>query len=99
MFSVQRLAAAAAALAEDIPLPQIKQKSEKIPGVEGRFEAVDAGQDFLVLVDYAQRRQESPGDAVRRWGLRGGEDHHRVRLRRLLLQQTAADGVDRRKRQ
>ncbi|GFR37466.1 UDP-N-acetylmuramoyl-L-alanyl-D-glutamate--2,6-diaminopimelate ligase [Insulibacter thermoxylanivorax] len=54
MFSVYNaLAAAAAALAEDIPLPQIKQSLEKIPGVEGRFEAVDAGQDYLVLVDYA----------------------------------------------
>jgi UDP-N-acetylmuramoyl-L-alanyl-D-glutamate--2,6-diaminopimelate ligase len=54
MFSVYNaLAAAAAALAEGIPLERIGRSLESVPGVEGRFEPVYAGQDFLVLVDYA----------------------------------------------
>jgi UDP-N-acetylmuramoyl-L-alanyl-D-glutamate--2,6-diaminopimelate ligase len=40
-------------LAEGIPLERIGRSLESVPGVEGRFEPVYAGQDFLVLVDYA----------------------------------------------
>ncbi|WCK53088.1 UDP-N-acetylmuramoyl-L-alanyl-D-glutamate--2,6-diaminopimelate ligase [Aneurinibacillus sp. Ricciae_BoGa-3] len=47
------LAATAACLAEGIPLKQIKQSLEAVEGVRGRFERVDAGQDFTVIVDYA----------------------------------------------
>ncbi|WP_166243824.1 UDP-N-acetylmuramoyl-L-alanyl-D-glutamate--2,6-diaminopimelate ligase [Paenibacillus turpanensis] len=47
------LAAAAAALAEGVPLEHIKASLESIPGVEGRVEAVNEGQSFAVLVDYA----------------------------------------------
>ncbi|WP_150266275.1 UDP-N-acetylmuramoyl-L-alanyl-D-glutamate--2,6-diaminopimelate ligase [Paenibacillus tepidiphilus] len=47
------LAAITAALLEDVPLAEIKASLESVPGVAGRVEAVDAGQDFAVIVDYA----------------------------------------------
>lgn len=47
------LAATAVALAEGIPLAEIKRSLEAIQGVNGRFEPVVAGQDFTVLVDYS----------------------------------------------
>jgi UDP-N-acetylmuramoyl-L-alanyl-D-glutamate--2,6-diaminopimelate ligase len=54
MFSVYNaLAATAAAFVSDISLPVIKKSLEQIQGVAGRFETVDAGQDFTVIVDYA----------------------------------------------
>lgn len=53
-FSVYNaLAATAVALMEGIPLTEIKRALEKVEGVPGRFERVDLGQDFLVIVDYA----------------------------------------------
>jgi len=36
-----------------LPLEQIKHGLEALPSVPGRFEPVDAGQDFIVVVDYA----------------------------------------------
>ncbi|ADC48209.1 UDP-N-acetylmuramoylalanyl-D-glutamate--2,6-diaminopimelate ligase [Alkalihalophilus pseudofirmus OF4] len=54
MFSVYNaLAAASAAIASGIPLEQIKKSLEAVHGVAGRFEPVDAGQDYTVIVDYA----------------------------------------------
>jgi UDP-N-acetylmuramoyl-L-alanyl-D-glutamate--2,6-diaminopimelate ligase len=47
------LAAIAAALLEDIPLEVVKAGLERVAGVPGRVEAVDAGQPFAVIVDYA----------------------------------------------
>jgi len=47
------LAALAAGLACDIPLRTIKRALEEAPCVPGRFELVDRGQDFAVVVDYA----------------------------------------------
>lgn len=47
------LAAITAALLEDIPLEMIKSSLESLQGVEGRVEAVDEGQEFAVIVDYA----------------------------------------------
>lgn len=47
------LGAAAATLAEGIPLATVRAALERIPGVEGRVERVEAGQPFAVLVDYA----------------------------------------------
>jgi UDP-N-acetylmuramoyl-L-alanyl-D-glutamate--2,6-diaminopimelate ligase len=47
------LSAIATALIEGIPLTAIKESLELMPGVSGRFEPVDAGQDFTVVVDYA----------------------------------------------
>lgn len=47
------LAAVAAGLAGGIPTPTIKEALEGVSGVPGRFELVDRGQDFAVVVDYA----------------------------------------------
>jgi len=47
------LAAAAAALPEGIGLASVIRSLEAAEPVAGRMETVDAGQDFLVLVDYA----------------------------------------------
>ncbi|MBM7565703.1 UDP-N-acetylmuramoyl-L-alanyl-D-glutamate--2,6-diaminopimelate ligase [Paenibacillus sacheonensis] len=47
------LGAACAALIEGIPLRQVKASLEALPGVPGRVEAVNAGQPFAVIVDYA----------------------------------------------
>lgn len=47
------LAAMAVTLAEEVPLAEIKASLEAVAGVNGRFEAVVAGQPFAVLVDYS----------------------------------------------
>ncbi|WP_310550250.1 UDP-N-acetylmuramoyl-L-alanyl-D-glutamate--2,6-diaminopimelate ligase [Paenibacillus glufosinatiresistens] len=47
------LAAITAALLEEIPLEAIKASIEAVPGVDGRVEAVNEGQDYAVIVDYA----------------------------------------------
>ncbi len=47
------LAAVAVALTEGLPLQQITADLAKVPQVAGRFELVDEGQDFKVVVDYA----------------------------------------------
>lgn len=47
------LAAAAAGLAEGLSLDAIRRGLESVPGVPGRFEVVDAGQPFMVVVDFA----------------------------------------------
>ena len=54
MFNVYNsLAAAAAALALNLDLDAIVAGLEGVSGVDGRFEVVDLGQDFVVVVDYA----------------------------------------------
>ncbi|MBA4537614.1 UDP-N-acetylmuramoyl-L-alanyl-D-glutamate--2,6-diaminopimelate ligase [Bacillus aquiflavi] len=53
-FSVYNvLAAISAALVSGIPLKSIISTIESVKGVSGRFELVDANQDFTVIVDYA----------------------------------------------
>jgi UDP-N-acetylmuramoyl-L-alanyl-D-glutamate--2,6-diaminopimelate ligase len=53
-FSVYNaLAALSACLIEEIPLQQIVHSLESVPNVSGRFEKVDEGQDFTVIVDYS----------------------------------------------
>lgn len=47
------MAASAAALAEGIKLSSIKAGLEQIGGVSGRFELIDQGQDFALIIDYA----------------------------------------------
>ncbi|QHW30381.1 UDP-N-acetylmuramoyl-L-alanyl-D-glutamate--2,6-diaminopimelate ligase [Paenibacillus rhizovicinus] len=47
------LGAISAALIEGIAIQQIKGSLEALPGVPGRVEAVNAGQPFAVIVDYA----------------------------------------------
>lgn len=54
VFSVYNaLAATSVALLEGVSLPMIKEVLEKTNGVPGRFERIDLGQDYLVIVDYA----------------------------------------------
>lgn len=53
-FSVYNaLAAITVAIIEGISLENIKKSIESLSGVDGRFELIDLGQDFTVLVDYA----------------------------------------------
>jgi UDP-N-acetylmuramoyl-L-alanyl-D-glutamate--2,6-diaminopimelate ligase len=53
-FSVYNvLASFTAALVSGIPIRQIIHSLESLKGVAGRFELVQAGQDFTVIVDYA----------------------------------------------
>src|SRR5699024_12031116 len=47
------LAAAATAILKGVPVSIIKTAFEAINGVAGRFEQVNAGQNFAVVVDYA----------------------------------------------
>ncbi|MBB5323781.1 UDP-N-acetylmuramoyl-L-alanyl-D-glutamate--2,6-diaminopimelate ligase [Anoxybacillus tepidamans] len=47
------LAATAACLVSGVALSTIVKAVEEISGVSGRFETVDEGQDFTVIVDYA----------------------------------------------
>ena len=54
LFNVYNaLAAIAFALREGIPVDIIQSALAKITGVAGRFEQVDCGQNFTVVVDYA----------------------------------------------
>ncbi|NLB89531.1 MAG: UDP-N-acetylmuramoyl-L-alanyl-D-glutamate--2,6-diaminopimelate ligase, partial [Syntrophomonadaceae bacterium] len=54
MFSVYNaLAAIAFALKENVDPKIIKKALEKVSGVPGRFEQIDCGQEFSVIVDYA----------------------------------------------
>jgi UDP-N-acetylmuramoyl-L-alanyl-D-glutamate--2,6-diaminopimelate ligase len=53
-FSIYNiLAATAACLVSNVPLATIVEAIEEMKGVPGRFEVVDGGQDFTVIVDYA----------------------------------------------
>jgi UDP-N-acetylmuramoyl-L-alanyl-D-glutamate--2,6-diaminopimelate ligase len=47
------LAATAASIAYGIPLEKIEEGLKDLKAVPGRFERIDAGQPFLVVVDYA----------------------------------------------
>lgn len=53
-FSIYNvLASIGAALVSGLPLENIISSVESVKGVSGRFEVVDAGQDYSVIVDYA----------------------------------------------
>jgi len=54
LFNVYNaLAAATLGLVRGIPADAVRAGLEAVPGVPGRFERVDGGQDFTVIVDYA----------------------------------------------
>lgn len=54
LFSVYNaLAAAAATLSQGYSLESVRKGLESLRSVPGRFELVDAGQDYTVIVDYA----------------------------------------------
>ena len=53
-FSVYNVfASIAASVVAGVPLNHIISSLEEVKGVSGRFEAVNAGQDFSVIVDYS----------------------------------------------
>ncbi len=55
-FNVRNALAAAVALVEaGLPLPAIAEGLGATPGVPGRMETVDEGQDFVAIVDYAHK--------------------------------------------
>lgn len=54
MFNVYNaLGAVAVGLVEGMDPGEIKEALEKVTGIPGRFEQVEAGQDYMVIVDYA----------------------------------------------
>jgi len=54
LFNVYNaLAAICVGLTQGVNLALIKEALESVPGVPGRFELIDCGQDFTVIVDYA----------------------------------------------
>ena len=53
-FSIYNaLAAMAVALTEGVPIEIIASALKRLPGVPGRFESIEEGQNFTVIVDYA----------------------------------------------
>jgi UDP-N-acetylmuramoyl-L-alanyl-D-glutamate--2,6-diaminopimelate ligase len=95
-------AAFGAALALRTPIDAIVNGLESMPAVPGRLERVDAGQSFLVVVDYAhtpealQRalaacREHGRGRVLLVFGCGGDRD----RAKRPLMGQAAATGSDR----
>jgi UDP-N-acetylmuramoyl-L-alanyl-D-glutamate--2,6-diaminopimelate ligase len=84
------LAAVAAGLAAEIDLQVIRAGIQRCPAVPGRFEPVQEGQDFLVIVDYAHTddalknliesarglltRQEKRGRVITVFGCGGDRD-------------------------
>lgn len=55
------LAGIGSAISIDIPLEHIKEAVKGIKGVKGRFERVEAGQNFLAIVDYAHTEDALTG--------------------------------------
>lgn len=95
------LAAVTAALAEGIELARIAESLGQVTSVEGRMEIVEAGQDFLVLVDYAHTpdglenalstiRQFAEGKVICVFGCGGDRD----RAKRPLMGGVAAKYAD-----
>ena len=82
-FNVANALGAIVALVEaGIPLQTAVEGIADLPGVPGRLERVDEGQDFAVLVDYAHK----PGAVEAVLGtlrpLTDGPPRHRAGLRR-----------------
>ncbi|MBP1156281.1 MULTISPECIES: UDP-N-acetylmuramoyl-L-alanyl-D-glutamate--2,6-diaminopimelate ligase [unclassified Paenibacillus] len=95
------LGAIAAALAEGLELSKIAESLSQVDAVEGRMEIVNAGQEFLVLVDYAHTpdglenalstiRQFAEGKVYCVFGCGGDRD----RVKRPLMGGVAAEYAD-----
>lgn len=102
LFNVYNVLAAFTATAVlGIPVESIKAALESIQGVPGRFELVDSGQDFAVIVDYAHTpdglenilktsRQIAKGRLITVFGCGGDRD----RSKRPLMGRIAAGYSD-----
>ena len=95
------LAAAGAALSYGIPVETVVRGVAALPAVPGRFERVDEGQPFSVVVDYAHTddalrnviavaRGLSPRRVITLFGCGGDRD----RAKRPLMGQAAAEASD-----
>lgn len=95
------LAAATAALGHGIPIEAVREGIEKCPSVPGRFERVDVGQPFLIVVDYSHTddairnairaaRALNPARVITVFGCGGDRD----RSKRPLMGVAAAEGSD-----
>jgi UDP-N-acetylmuramoyl-L-alanyl-D-glutamate--2,6-diaminopimelate ligase len=91
------LAALAVGGAHGLPLAVMVKALEEVAGVPGRFELIDRGQDFMVVVDYAHTpdglenilktaRQITPGRLITVFGCGGDRD----RSKRALMGEIAA---------
>lgn len=102
VFNVSNaLAAVAVSLAMDIPLEKIKGGLESLESVPGRFQSIQRGQKFMVIVDYAHTddalinllksaRQISKGKIIVVFGAGGDRD----RGKRPLMGEAAAKFAD-----
>jgi UDP-N-acetylmuramoyl-L-alanyl-D-glutamate--2,6-diaminopimelate ligase len=98
------LAAAAAALARGLTLAQVVEAIATLPSVPGRFQTVDQGQPFTVVVDYAHTDdalrnlialarelvRDHGGRVITLFGCGGDRD----RSKRPLMGRAAAEGSD-----
>lgn len=102
LFNVYNvLGAVGAALAENMPLTAIEKALTEFPGVPGRFELVDCGQPFAVVVDYAHTpdglenilktaRQITPHHIITVFGCGGDRD----KTKRPIMGRIAAEMSD-----
>ena len=94
------LAAIGAAQALGLSNEVIESGIRNLESVSGRFQRIDLGQPFLVIVDYAHRRCLGKPDSNRARAESQGPDHHAVRLwRRKGPDQAAGDGRSHRQAQ
>lgn len=95
------LAAIAVGIAHEVPLATIADALAAMPGIPGRFEAVDEGQAFAVIVDYAHTpdglenvlrsaREITPGRVIAVFGCGGDRD----RTKRPIMGRIAAELAD-----
>ena len=98
------LAASAAALARGLTLEQVAQGAASLDYVPGRFQSVDCGQNFAVVVDYAHTDDalrniiavarefvsQGGGRVITMFGCGGDRD----RSKRPLMGQAAGAGSD-----
>jgi UDP-N-acetylmuramoyl-L-alanyl-D-glutamate--2,6-diaminopimelate ligase len=100
------LAASAAAYARDVPHAAISEAADQIAHVAGRFQRLDLGQPFTVIVDYAHtddairnltavardflHQRGGPGRVITVFGCGGDRD----RAKRPLMGEAAGSGSD-----
>ena len=78
------------------PTRRSRRGIASVTGVPGRFQSVDEGQDFAVIVDYAHKPGALENVLRTARELAGGPADHRLRLRRRPgPRQAAGDGADR----